>query len=402
MGEIIELLSSASAKEPQILYSKEPGPVSLTKQKIFEAVDTYDDWLQESSRSEEIRKTRLFFLKGLFSQFKDKSVKENQLVPFYKLFFGIRAMAGMAEDLHLGEKIEDKTHLLKLSRGKNFWDLIVRFDSLSTRSLIDELGKRELDFWDFFEWISRSPVGEIATRDLDWFIKYGFIIDKIRNMGYGSIVNRLCGEAIFNQCQKIARILKDNACSAYPAIMERCDVSVSQIQLVSIDRGGRLLTEGLLAFTPFSALLSQQPATAYRGIKIETDRFSPDDEQIQGYDKNARRRILSIMRSHPEKKVMLLVDLIGGVTQRKKREAFQKILDPFLPGITVYTVGESRFNDISVPIQDTTFLDYQEQVIGREAYFGKFFINLVRPFPWRLLLHAKGEQRLKQLLELRE
>ena len=62
MGEIIELLSSASAKEPQILYSKEPGPVSLTKQKIFEAVDTYDDWLQESSRSEEIRKTRLFFL----------------------------------------------------------------------------------------------------------------------------------------------------------------------------------------------------------------------------------------------------------------------------------------------------------------------------------------------------
>lgn len=304
----------------------------------------------------------------------------------------------------------------------NIWIILSRLDLGAPLSdgqeFIDALKDKGMRVIEFLSWADgESLAADLLTRDIDWFHREHYIIERIREMGYTSALSHFIRQAVYDESLQIGQKIHNCAEKVGPIIFDQIKKRIGtfertnstdlglldRIQIVSLERGGRLLTYGLLTAEPFKRLLFLHPSTAYRSVKIDTEEISKQTNPIDAYSFQHFERIRKIVEGEPKRDIILLIDLYGGVRREQKQEAvhslFAKLSNhPY----HIFTVGESEYNDISVPISEIHLLDMisDGKALGKSTIVGNYFVNISPPFPWTDALHTNGKERLRSFLKI--
>lgn len=312
---------------------------------------------------------------------------------------------------------QEYLQLQQVLKSKDVWSILARFDMLLENSnggaFMKDLPEKGLSYIDFLQWIQNDPLSaDLLTRDIGWFHKEKDILERMNRDGFTTALGAGIRKDVFAESKRIAKvIIKDTGQIVSPLLLTSLqdvikgvanqDEILRRTQLVSLDRGGRLLTRALLTNEPFNRLLTEYPSTAYRGVKIDTEELSKQLEPVDAFDPINIERVKSILQSNPQKDIMLLLDLNGGVTKTRKQHALHHLFGELTEEQKhIFTGGNSSFNDITLPMSSLTALDRgcADRTFGESTVLGNYFIKISPPFPWNLALHANGDERLSEAI----
>jgi hypothetical protein len=332
----------------------------------------------------------------------------------YKLIFALDHLPYILRESLQTETISGQSFLGEFFSDPNMWEAVYRISQFwgSDRNLWQTLETKRFEPLDFFSWMHEDSKGaDLLTRDLRFMIDTGVISDPGESARFDERFSKTVREKVFWESKKLVSEIEDASAQVFPLLEKKIqevsgDISweetLSRVQFVSQDRGGRLLLYGLLKEDKFKNVLSAWPASAFFGIKIETSRIAYSSSNPQeGYDVDQFEKLRESLE-FSGKDILILIDLYGGREGEKKQTALKNLFSRASSReLQIITVGISDLNDAGLGFHPLSFYDDQSRAMGTSFQSGRVEIPYsIPPYPWKWLLHKGGENRLREYLEL--